>query len=152
MILILVDIFTNFGFNTNLSDFCSLNFNSSNDKRKQRYEKVIFYLEALFYYVQLNFLKCTFALRGGLYNLTDCYLKIIKNDIAPKLTPKSNKRLISLKYERFGKKIIYNNSYFSEFETYLFFDIKKYVKYLGNNNYIDVIEEYIIKHIFINKI
>ena len=147
MILILVDIFTNFGFNTNLSDFCSLNFNSSNDKRKQRYEKVIFYLEALFYYVQLNFLKCTFALRGGLYNLTDCYLKIIKNDIAPKLTPKSNKRLISLKYERFGKKIIYNNSYFSEFETYLFFDIKKYVKYLGNNNYIDVIEEYIIKHL-----
>ena len=104
MILILVDIFTNFGFNTNLSDFCSLNFNSSNDKRKQRYEKVIFYLEALFYYVQLNFLKCTFALRGGLYNLADCYLKIIKNDIAPKLTPKSNRRLISLKYERFGKK------------------------------------------------
>ena len=147
MILILIDIFTNFGFNTNLSDFCSLNFNPSNDKRKQRYEKVIFYLEALFYYVQLNFLKCTFTLRGGLYNLADCYLKIIKNDIAPKLTPKSNRRLISLKYERFGKKIIYNNSYFSEFETSLFFDIKKYVKYLGNNNYIDLIEEYIIKHL-----
>ena len=147
MILVLIDIFTNFGFNANLSDFCSLNFNTSNDKRKQRYEKVIFYLEALFYYVQLNFLKCTFTLRGGLYNLADCYLKIIKNDIAPKLTPKSNKRLISLKYERFGKKIIFNNSYFSEFETSLFFDIKNYVKYLGNNNYIDMIEEYIVKHL-----
>ena len=147
MILILIDIFTNFGFNANLSDFCSLNFNSSNDKRKQRYEKAIFYLEALFYYIQLNFLKCTFTLRGGLYNLTDCYLKIIKNDIVPKLTPKSHQRLISLKFEKFPKKIIYNNRYFSEFETSLFFDIRRYVKYLGTNNYIDIIEEYIIKHL-----
>ena len=147
MILILIDIFINFGFHINLSDFCWLNFNLSNDKRKSKNERVIFYLEALFYYVQLHFLKCTFALRGGLYNLTDCYIKIIRDDIIPRLTPKSNKRLISLKFEKIKKKIIYKNEYFSDFKSPLFFDIKNYVKFLGSNNYIDIIEEYIIKHL-----
>ena len=148
MILTLIKIFYNFGFQTNLSDFCWLNFNLANDKRKNRNERNIFYLEALFYYVQLNFLKCTFTLKGGLYNLTDCYIKIIKNDIIPKLTPKANKRLISLKLEKIKKKIIYNNEYFSEFNYPLFFDIKKFLKYLGSNKYIDLIEEYIVKHLY----
>ena len=77
MILTLIKIFVNFGFQANLSDFCWLNFNLANDKRKNKNERNMFYLEALFYYVQLNFLKCTFTLRGRLYNLTDCYIKII---------------------------------------------------------------------------
>ena len=148
MILTLIDIFTNFGFQINLSEFCCLNFNISNEKKKKlNFERVIFYLEALYYYVQLNFLKCTFTLRGGLYNLTDCYIKILKNDLIPKLTPKSNKRLISLKFDKLRKNLIYKNSYFSDFNSPLFFDLKSYIKYLGNNNYIDIIEEYIIKHL-----
>ncbi len=147
MILTLINIFMNFGFHVNLSDFCLMNFNLPNDKRRYKGERVIFYLEALFYYVQLHFLKCTFALRGGLYNLTDCYIKIIKNDIIPKLIPKSTKRLISLKFEKINKKIIYDNEYFLDFKSSLFFDVQKYIKYLGNNNYIDIIEEYIIKQL-----
>ena len=50
MIIILINIFVNFGFHVNLSDFCWLNFNLTNDKKKSN-ERVIFYLEALFYYV-----------------------------------------------------------------------------------------------------
>ena len=57
-------------------------------------------------FVQLNLLKCTFTLRGGLYNLTDCYLKMIKSDIIPKLTPKTNNRIISLKIAKTNKNII----------------------------------------------
>ena len=79
---------------------------------KYRHEKCIFYLESMFYFVQLNLLKCTFTLRGGLYNLTDCYLKMIKSDIIPKLTPKINNRFISLKIAKIKKDIIYNNKYF----------------------------------------
>ena len=147
MILILINILTNFGFQINLSDYCSINFNVSNDKRNFKGERIIFYLEALYFYVQLHFLKCTFALRGGLYNLTDCYIKIIKNDIIPKLTPKSSKRLTTLKCEKIKKKLIYGNEYFLDFKSPLFFNIKKYIKYLGNNTNIDIIEEYIIKHL-----
>ena len=147
MILTLINIFVNFGFHTNLSDFCLINFNTTNDKRKYKSERIIFYLEAIFYYVQLNFLKCTFALRGGLYNLTDCYIKIIKDDIIPKLIPKSTRRVLSLNFEKIPRNIIYGNDYFSHFKSPLFFDINKYTKYLGNNNYIDIIEEFIIKHL-----
>ena len=90
MILILINIFINFGFLINLSDFYIMNMNISNDKLKFKHEKSIFYLESMFYFVQLNLLKCTFTLRGGLHNLTDCYIKMIKSDIIPKLTPKIN--------------------------------------------------------------
>jgi hypothetical protein len=145
MILILINIFVNFGFHVNLSDFCYLNFNLTNDKKKSN-ERIIFYLEALYYYVQLYFLRCTFSLRGGLYNLTDCFIKIINNDIVPKLTPKTGKR-IGLKFEKVEKNIIYSNDYFSNFQSPLFFDVKKYIKYTGNNKYIDIVEEFIIKHL-----
>ena len=72
MILCLIEIMDNFGFGYNLSEFCNSNY-SSNEKRKYRHEKIIFYQEALFFYVHLNLLKCTFALKSGLYNLSDCY-------------------------------------------------------------------------------
>ena len=146
MILILINIFTNFGFLINLSDFYIMNMNS-NDKLRFKHEKCIFYLESMFYFVQLNLLKCAFTLRGGLYNLTDCYLKMIKSDIIPKLTPKTNNRIISLKIAKTNKNIIYNNKYFGEFETPLFFDLQRYTRFLGNSNLIDIAEEYIIYHL-----
>ena len=148
MIIILINIFENFGFSINLSDFYMMNMNLSPDKRKYRHERCIFYLESIFYFVQLNLLKCTFTLRGGLYNLTDCYIKTIKSDIAPKLTPKTNNRLISLKIDKIKSNIIYHNKYFSEFNSTLFFDLKKYNnQFLGENNSIDIAEEYIIYHL-----
>ena len=147
MILILINIFINFGFLMNLSDFYIMNMNISNEKLKFKHEKCIFYLESMFYFVQLNFLKCTFTLRGGLYNLTDCYIKMIKSDIIPKLTPKINNRIISLKIPKINKNMIYDNTYFKEFESPLFFDIKRYIRFLGENNLIDIAEEYIIYHL-----
>ena len=148
MILTLIQIMDNFGFKFNLSEFCIANFNSQNDKKKtHKNERIIFYQEALFFYVHLNFLKCTFALKSGLYNLTDCYIKIIKNEIIPLLTPKLNRRLISFKSEKPKHELIYDNNYFNEFDSELFFDITKYIKNTGSKNSIDLVEEYIIKHL-----
>ena len=147
MILILINILANFGFTTNLSDFYILNLNLLSDKRKYRHERCIFYLESIYYFVQLNLLKCTFTLRGGLYNLTDCYIKMIKSDIMPKLTPKTNNRFITLKIDKIKSNIIYENKYFSEFCSPLFFDLKRYTQNIGYNNLIDVAEEYIIYHL-----
>ena len=148
MILTLIDIMNNFGFGFNLSDFCSSNY-SLNERKKNKHEKIIFCQEALFFYVHLNLLKCTFALKSGLYNLTDCYLKIIKNDIIPLLTPKISKRLISLKCDKPKTELIYNNQYFNEFDSELFFDITKYIKNCCTPNFIDLVEEYIIKHLMV---
>ena len=147
MILILINIFTNFGFLINLSDFYLFNLNLTADKRKFRHERCMFYLESIFYFVQLNLLKCTFTLRGGLYNLTDCYIKMIKSDIAPKLTPKANNRFISLKIDKMKSNLIFNNKYFSDFNSQLFFDLKRYTQYLGESNSIDIAEEYILYHL-----
>ena len=147
MILTMVKILDNFGFKLNLSEFCSCNY-TLNERIVNRYQKIIFYQEALFFYVNLNFLKCTFALKSGLYNLTDCYLKIINNDIIPLLTPKMNKRLISLKCDKPNIDILYNNQYFNEFNSELFFNIEKFVKNnSAPNNLIDLVEEYITKHL-----
>ena len=147
MILTLIQIMDNFGFKFNLSEFCVSNFNSSNEKEKHKNERILFYQEALFFYVHLNILKCTFALKSGLYNLTDCYIKIIKNDIIPLLTPKLNRRLISFKCQKPKHELIYNNNYFNEFDSELFFDITKYIKNTGSKIFIDLVEEYIIKHL-----
>ena len=46
-----------------------------------------------------------------------------------------------------GQNIIYSNKYFQEFNFPLFFDLKKYVKFLGKYNYFDIIEEYISKQL-----
>ena len=147
MILTMIKILDNFGFRLNLSEFCNCNY-TLNERIINRYQKIIFYQEALFFYVHLNFLKCTFALKSNLYNLTDCYLKIINNDIIPLLTPKMNKRLISLKCDKLNIDIIYNNQYFEEFNSELFFDIEKLVENnSAPNNLIDLVEEYIIKHL-----
>ena len=147
MILTMVKILDNFGFKINLSEFCNCNY-TLNERIINRYQKIIFYQEALFFYVNLNFLKCTFALKSNLYNLTDCYLKIINNDIIPLLTPKMNKRLLSLKCDKPNIDILYNNQYFNEFNSELFFNIEKFVKNNNApNNIIDLVEEYITKHL-----
>ena len=121
--------------------------NLTTDKRKFRHERCIFYLESIFYFVQLNFLKCTFTLRGGLYNLTDCYIKMIKTDIAPKITPKTYNRLIPLKIDKIKSNLIYGNKYFSDFNSPLFFDLKRYIQNLGESKLIDIAEEYTIYHL-----
>ena len=147
MILTMEKILENFGFKLNLSEFCNCNY-TLNERIINRYQKIIFYQEALFFYVNLVFLKCTFALKSNLYNLTDCYLKIINNDIVPLLTPKMNRRLLSLKCDKPSIDILYNNKYFNEFNSELFFNIEKLVKNnSAPNNIIDLVEEYISKHL-----
>ena len=148
MIITMIKLLENFGFKHNLADFCNCNY-TLNERIINRYQKIIFYQEALFFYVQLNFLKCTFALKSNLYNLTDCYLKIINNYIIPLLTPKIGKKLLmSLKCDKPSIDILYNNQYFNQFNSELFFDIEKYIK---NNNaptgVIDLVEDYITKHL-----
>ena len=106
MLLNLITLLDNFGFNINYSEFCSVNLFTTNDKQKP--EKVLFFQECIYYYAQLQLLKCTFTSKSKLYNLTDCYLKIIKNDIIPKLTPKTNKRIIALRCDKLKKKNLCN--------------------------------------------
>ena len=146
MILTLINIMDNFGFNYNLEEFCPVFFKSGKDTKKSEHEKVIFYQEALYYYTQMNLLKCTFALKSGLHNLADCYLKIVKNEIIPKYS-KSNQRMVYKKNEP-KRNIIYDNEYFTQFDSELFFDIKKFEKNIGSkSDIIDVLENYIIQHL-----
>ena len=125
MLLNLITLLDNFGFNINFSEFCSHSIIRSNDKNKKLPEIMLFYQECIFYYVQLQILKCTFTLKCKLYNLTDCYLKIIKNDIIPKLTPKANKRLIPIRNEKLKKYLIFRNGIYSKCKSPIFFDLKK---------------------------
>ena len=159
MLLNLITLLDNFGFNINYSEFCSVNLFPTNDKQKP--EKVLFFQECIYYYAQLQLLKCTFTSKSKLYNLTDCYLKIIKNDIIPKLTPKTNKRIIALRCDKLKKKNILNNPFFQKFESSIFFNLKKtYYNsefleifdskkfyYPENNDAFDIIENYLMKHL-----
>ena len=159
MLLGLITLLDNFGFNINYSEFCSVNLFPTNDK--QRPEKVLFFQECIYYYAQLQILKCTFTSKSKLYNLTDCYLKIIKNDVIPKLTPKTNKRIIALRCDKLKKKNILNNPFFKRFESSIFFNLKKtYYNsefleafdskkfyYIENNDTFDIIENYLMKHL-----
>ena len=159
MILNLITLLDNFGFNINYSEFCNVNLFPTNDKQKP--EKVLFFQECIYYYVQLQLLKCTFTSKSKLYNLTDCYLKIIKNDIIPKLTPKVNKRIIALRCDKLKKKNILNNLFFQKFDSTIFFDLKKIyynseiieafdskkLYYSDNNDALDIVENYIMKQL-----
>ena len=161
MVLNLITLLDNFGFNVNFSEFCSVNLFPTNDKQKP--EKVLFFQECIYYYIQLQLLKCTFTSKCKLYNLTDCYLKIIKNDIIPKLTPKTNKRIIALRCDKIKKKNFLDNSFFKIFESPLFFDLKKIyyncetiepfdlkkIFYQENNDKYDLVENYIMKHLMV---
>ena len=157
MLLNLITLLDNFGFNINYSEFCSVNLFPTNDKQKP--EKVLFFQECMYFYVQLQLLKCTFTSKCKLYNLTDCYLKIIKNDIIPKLTPKTNKRIIALKCDKLKKKNILNNAFFKRFGSPIFFNLKKIyfnseelldyrkIFYSENNDAFDIVENYIMKQL-----
>ena len=161
MLLNLITLLDNFGFNVNYSEFCSVNLFPTNDKQKP--EKVLFFQECIYYYIQLQLLKCTFTSKCKLYNLTDCYLKIIKNDIIPKLTPKTNKRIIALRCDKIKKRNFLDNSFFKIFESPLFFDLKKIyyncetieafdlkkIFYQENNDKYDLVENYIMKHLMV---
>ena len=160
MILNLITLLDNFGFNNNLSEFCSVNLFPTNDKQKP--EKILFFQECIYYYVQLQLLKCTFTSKSKLYNLTDCYLKIIKNDVIPKLTPKTNKRIIALKCDKLKRKNMLNNPFFQKFESPIFFNLKKIyinseileafdpkknILFSENTESFDIVENYIMKHL-----
>ena len=147
MLLSLITLLDNFGFYENLSEFCSCNFIPSNDKHKKKPEKILFFEECLYFYVQLQILKCTFTLKSKLYNLTDCYMKIIKNDIIPKLTPKINKRLVSLRCEKLRKDFLFRNELYSNFQSPIFFDLRKIINEAEGFEYINILEIYIIKHL-----
>ena len=92
-------------------------------------------------------LKCTFTSKCKLYNLSDCYMKIIKNDLIPKLSPKDKKKLLSLRCEKLNKNAIFKNEFFSNFQSPLFFDLKKLYYYIENSDYIDIVEIYILQHL-----
>ena len=84
--------------------------------------------------------------------------KIIKNDIIPKLTPKTNKRIIALKCDKLKKKNILNNVFFKRFGSPIFFNLKKiyfnseelfdYRKffYSENKDAFNIVQNYIMKH------
>ena len=145
-IVVMIDILENFGFKKNLEEYTYNNIVHFNDIVRQRVEKSLFFQECLFFYFQLYFLKCKFTLKSGLYNLTDCYLKIIKNDLIPKLTPKNNRRLLTLKYDRIKRELVNNYNYFSFIQDKLFFDFDSFY---NNNDEIDLGDNYIIKHLYI---
>ena len=160
MLLNLITLLDNFGFNCNFSEFCCVNLFPTNDKQKP--EKVLFFQECIYYYVQLQLLKCTFTSKSKLYNLTDCYLKIIKNDIIPKLTPKTNKRIIALRCDKLKRKNMLNNPFFQKFESPIFFNLKKIytnseileafdpkknILFSENTESFDIVENYTLKHL-----
>ena len=147
MLLNLIELLENFGFNINLSEFCCCNLINPNNIFKQKAEKVLFYQECIYFYVQLQMLKCTFTSKCKLYNLSDCYMKIIKNDIIPKLSPKDKRKLTSLKCEKLNKNLIFKNEYYLNFQSPVFFDLKKIYNNIENSDNIDIVEIYIMKHL-----
>jgi len=148
MLLNLIELLDNFGFYINLSEFCSCNLiNSNNNKFRQKAEKVLFYQNCIYFYIHLQMLKCTFTSKCKLYNLSDCYMKIIKNDIIPKLSPKDKKKLLSLKCEKLYKNSIFKNEFFLNFQSPVFFDLKKLYNSLESSDYIDIVEIYIMHHL-----
>ena len=148
MLLCLIALLDNFGFNVNFTEYCSCNLINPNPTDKSRRpEKVLFFQECLYFYVQLQMLKCTFTSKCKLYNLTDCYLKIIKNDIIPKLTPKASKKVQTLKCDKLRKYFFFNNEFFLNFQSPVFFDLKKIYNNAETNDLVDIVESYIIKHL-----
>ena len=147
MLLTLIELLDNFGFNINLSEFCCCNLINPNNKFKQKPEKILFYQECIYFYVHLQMLKCTFASKCKLYNLSDCYMKIIKNDVIPKLSPKDKRKLTSLKCERLNKNSIFKNEFYLNFQSPVFFDLKKVFIDTENSDNIDIVELYIMKHL-----
>ena len=73
-------------------------------------------------------------------------MKIIKNDIISKLTPKTNKRVFSLRCDKIKRNLIFNNEFFLNFRSPVFFDLKKIYTNAEYAEVIDVVESYIIKH------
>ena len=147
MLLNLIALLDNFGFYVNFAEFCSCNLFPSTDKNRPRPEKILFYQECIYFYAQLQILKCTFTSKCKLYNLTDCYLKIIKNDIIPKLTPKSKKKIIPLRCDKLKKILIFQNEYFQNFQSPVFFDLRKSYNNAECTEYVDIVENYIMKHL-----
>ena len=147
MLINLINLLDNFGFYENLAEFCTCNLIYTNDKRKKKLEKILFFQECIYYYVQLQILKCTFTLKCRLFNLTDCYMKIIKNDIIPKLTPKTNRRLMALRCENLVKESIFHNEFFSNFPSSVFFDFKKIYDNAEGLDYINILRIYLMKHL-----
>ena len=149
MLLNLISLLDNFGFNINFAEFCSSNLfpSTASTDKKSRAEKILFFQECIYFYVQLQILKCTFTSKCKLYNLTDCYLKIIKNDIIPKLTPKSKKKIIPLRCDKLKKNVIFQNEFFQNFQSPVFFDLKKAYINAECTDYVDIVESYIMKHL-----
>ena len=146
MLLNLISLLDNFGFYINYSEFCSSNLLFSKEMFKQKPEKILFYEECIYFYAHLHILKCTFTLKSKLYNMTDCYIKIIKNDIFPKLTPKNYKNLTPLRCEKLKKDTIFQNKLYLNFKSPIFFDLKKIYDNV-EGDFIDIIEAYILKHL-----
>ena len=81
-----------------------------------------------------------------------------ERNIIPKLTPKTNKRIIAINCDKLKKKNILNNAFFKRFGSPIFFNLKKiyfnseelsdYIKifYSENNDAFNIVENYIMKH------
>ena len=166
-ILQLIKFLEIFSFKNNLEEFYLFNFSNNNNIQNNcnKIINILFYTESIFYYLNLQILKCIFSFNSNLYNLTDCYLKIIKEDLILNIIPKTNRHILSIINIK-QDKINYNlfSSYFkflSNFPTIyktkkfnLFFDINNNINFINNNKnnnnkIINIIENFIIKTLYV---
>lgn len=137
-IICLLNVCNNFSFELNTEEFMFIQ--CCKDVHK---EKVLFYMECVFYYFQLNMLKCTFAMKAKLYNLTDCYLRTIHCHLLPKLTRKHKGKIVLPKFGFITK---------SEFNYLSFLDKPFYniEQYFINNSdeVLDITKLFIVKYLY----
>lgn len=135
-IVLMIKLMNNFSFDKNMEEF-NFNYSIKNEIPEERSIKTLFYIEAIFFYLQLNLLKCTITMKSRLYNLTECYLKIFKSDLMPLLSKKKNTKTIMLNYKKYeGSKYVLFN---------FFFNVKRI---FNTKNEIDLTEIYLILNLY----
>ena len=136
-IVCLLTLLNNFSFALNTEEFplCQ------KDSQK---EKVLFYMECVFYYFHLNMLKCTFAMNAKLHNLADCYLRTIQCHLLPKLTRKHKGKIVLPKFGFLSKAEYASRSYLS-FLRRPFCDIARH--FTNSDEPLDITKLFIVSHL-----
>ena len=142
-IICLLNVCNNFSFELNTEEFMFIQCYKNVHK-----EMILFYMECVFYYFQLNMLKCTFAMKAKLYNLTDCYLRTIHCHLLPKLTRKHKGKVLLPKFGFITKSEFIMNNYLS-FLVKPFCNIKQYfINDNDNNEQLDITKLFIVKYLY----